>query len=86
MLFSFNKFNPLFIYGNSGLGKTHLMQAIGHYIIFNNPKKFTVKYTRTDDYISDFITNSRKTNNSVENMSKFIKKEFGKSTGRNSPV
>ena len=50
------------------------MQAIGHYIIFNNPKKLTVKYTRTDDYISDFITNSRKTNNSVENMSKFNKK------------
>ena len=67
------KFNPLFIYGNSGLGKTHLMQAIGHYIIFNNPK-LKVKYTKTDDYISDFISNSRKTNNSIENMSKFNKK------------
>ncbi len=66
------KFNPLFIYGNAGLGKTHLMQAIGHYTIFNNPKK-TVKYTKTDDYISDFITNTRN-NNSVENMSKFNKK------------
>lgn len=67
------KFNPLFIYGNSGLGKTHLMQAIGHYIIFNN-SKLKVKYTKTDDYISDFISNSRKTNNSIENMSKFNKK------------
>jgi len=67
------KYNPLFIYGNAGLGKTHLMQAIGHYTIFNNPK-LTVKYTRTDDYINDFISNSRKTNNSVENMSKFNKK------------
>lgn len=67
------KFNPLFIYGNAGLGKTHLMQAIGHYTIFNNPK-LKVKYTKTDDYISDFISNSRKTNNSIENMSKFNKK------------
>lgn len=67
------KFNPLFIYGNAGLGKTHLMQAIGHYTIFNNPK-LKVKYTKTDDYINDFISNSRKTNNSIENMSKFNKK------------
>ena len=67
------KYNPLFIYGNSGLGKTHLMQAIGHYTIFNNPK-LKVKYTKTDDYINDFISNSRKTNDSIENMSKFYKK------------
>ena len=67
------KYNPLFIYGNAGLGKTHLMQAIGHYTIFNNPK-LKVRYTKTDDYINDFISNSRKTNNSIENMSKFYKK------------
>ena len=67
------KYNPLFIYGHAGLGKTHLMQAIGHYTIFNNPK-LKVRYTKTDDYINDFISNSRKTNNSVENMSKFYKK------------
>lgn len=66
------KFNPLFIYGSSGLGKTHLMQAIGHYTIFNNPE-ITVKYTKTDEYISDFITTTR-SNNSVENMRKFNKK------------
>ena len=67
------KYNPLFIYGNSGLGKTHLMQAIGHYIIFNNPK-LKVKYTKTEDYVNDYISNSRKTNNNIENMSKFNKK------------
>ena len=47
------KYNPLFIYGNSSLGKTHLMQAIGHYTIFNNPK-LKVKYTKTEDYVNDF--------------------------------
>ena len=67
------KYNPLFIYGNSGLGKTHLMQAIGHYIIFNN-SKLKVKYVKTDDYINDFISNIRNTNNYTENMSKFYKK------------
>ena len=68
------KYNPLFIYGNSGLGKTHLMQAIGHYIIFNNPK-LKVKYTKTEDYVNDYITNSRKNNSTnIENMSKFNRK------------
>ena len=67
------KYNPLFIYGKAGLGKTHLMQAIGHYTIFNNPK-LRVKYTTTDDYISDFISCSRKSNDYVENLSKFNKK------------
>ena len=67
------KYNPLFIYGSAGLGKTHLMQAIGHYTVFNNPK-LAVKYTKTDDYINDYISYSRKSNNTVENMAKFYKK------------
>lgn len=67
------KYNPLFIYGNAGLGKTHLMQAIGHYTIFKNPK-LTVKYTKTEDYIDDFISNSRNSKDTVENMSKFNRK------------
>lgn len=67
------KYNPLFIYGNSGLGKTHLMQAIGHYTIFKNPK-FKVKYTKTEDYVNDFISNSRNGKDTIENMSKFNKK------------
>ncbi len=67
------KYNPLFIYGKSGLGKTHLMQAIGHYTIFNNPK-LKVKYTKTEDYVNDFISNSRNSKDTIENMSKFNKK------------
>lgn len=47
------KFNPLFIYGASGLGKTHLLQAIGHYIIFNT--KLKVKYIRMEDYFNEWI-------------------------------
>lgn len=68
-----SKYNPLFIYGNAGLGKTHLMQAIGHYTIFKNPK-LKVKYTKTEDYVNDFISNSRNGKDTVENMSKFNKK------------
>lgn len=67
------KYNPLFIYGASGLGKTHLMQAIGHYTLFNN-SKLKVRYTKTEDYMNDFISNCRSGKEQVENMSKFNKK------------
>lgn len=45
-------YNPLFIYGKSGLGKTHLMHAIGNYIVQNSDKK--VLYTTSDDFMNDF--------------------------------
>lgn len=48
------KFNPLFIYGASGLGKTHLMQAIGHYIIFNKPN-LKVRYIRMEEYFNEWV-------------------------------
>ncbi len=51
-------YNPLFIYGNSGLGKTHLMHAIGNYIVENTNK--TVLYVTSDTFIQDFIGMSKK--------------------------
>ncbi|MCR5265523.1 MAG: chromosomal replication initiator protein DnaA [Cyanobacteria bacterium RUI128] len=52
------KYNPLFIYGGSGLGKTHLMQAIGHYAMFNLSRK-KVKYIRTQDFVNQYINGLR---------------------------
>ena len=53
-------YNPLFIYGNSGLGKTHLMQAIGNYIVKNTNKK--VLYVTSDQFINDFLGLNKKDN------------------------
>jgi len=51
-------YNPLFIYGNSGLGKTHLMHAIGNYIIKNSNKK--VLYVTSEQFMTDFIEINKK--------------------------
>lgn len=55
-------YNPLFIYGPSGLGKTHLMHSIGNYIVKNSNKK--VLYITCDNFVSDFVDICRKNGNS----------------------
>ena len=47
-------FNPLFIYGESGLGKTHLMHAIANYIAEHSPEK-KVLYTTCENFLNEFI-------------------------------
>ena len=51
-------YNPLFIWGKSGLGKTHLMHAIGNYIQENSDKK--VLYVTSETFISDFTLINKK--------------------------
>lgn len=47
-------YNPLFIYGNSGLGKTHLLLAIGHDLLNKNPN-MNVAYIKGDDFTNELI-------------------------------
>ena len=49
-----SSYNPLFIHGDSGLGKTHLLHAIGHYVAVNFPS-LTIRYVSTETFLNDFV-------------------------------
>ena len=56
-------YNPLFIYGDSGLGKTHLLQAIAHYVGQNYPQS-RIRYVSTETFVTEFVDAIR-TNSTV---------------------
>jgi len=62
-------YNPLFIWGGVGLGKTHLMHAIGHYVLDRNPNH-RVTYVSSEKFINEFIQ-SIKNNKTQEFKSKY---------------
>ena len=54
-----NLYNPFFLYGGSGLGKTHLMHAIGNYVVKNNPSA-KVLYITAEEFTIEYIAATRK--------------------------
>ena len=68
-------YNPLFLYGDSGLGKTHLMHAIGNYITKNSNKK--VLYVTSEQFIEEFVKSTRKDDNEQNfNYVEFFKNKY----------
>src|SRR3989304_137052 len=63
-------FNPLFIHGGVGLGKTHLLHGIGHFIK-NHSKKQSLKCVTTEGFINDLVFNLK--NKSVDRMKRFYR-------------
>ncbi|MFV0424122.1 MAG: chromosomal replication initiator protein DnaA [Bacilli bacterium] len=58
------QFNPLFIYGKSGLGKTHLMQAIGNYVLKNSMEN--VLYVNSNTFLEEFVDSIKESGNSFK--------------------
>lgn len=66
-------YNPLYIYGGPGLGKTHLMHSIGHYILENNPD-MNILYVASDVFTNEVIEGIRAGNASVSIMTNLREK------------
>ena len=62
-------YNPLFIYGDSGLGKTHLLHAIGNYALSMSPR-LKVRYVNSEEFTNDFI-NAIRDDRSAEFQSRY---------------
>lgn len=70
-----NMYNPFFLYGNSGLGKTHLMHAIGNYIVEHSNKK--VLYITSEQFRDDFTKVYKKDDNGTNfNYMEFFKNKY----------
>ena len=67
-------YNPLFIYGKCGVGKTHLMHAIGNYIKDNTNLK--VLYTKSLDFRDEFVSISSGTKEEIATKSKYFKQKY----------
>ncbi len=66
-------FNPYFLYAKSGLGKTHLMHAIGNHIVKNHPE-MKVLYTTSDNFRNDYAGIANSKGNSIDGFTKFKNK------------
>ena len=57
------QYNPLYIYGGAGLGKTHLMQSVAHFILQQN-RNAKIRYVTSETFINEFVDSIRNKNNS----------------------
>lgn len=70
-----SKYNPVFLWGGVGLGKTHLMHAIGNYIQRNHPEK-KIMYVTCDQFVNEFIESIH--NNTDPNAMKNFRAKYRK--------
>lgn len=66
-------YNPLFIHGGVGLGKTHILHSIGHYALANH-KKLRVQCITTEAFINDLVDSLR--NKSIDRMKRFYRSDI----------
>lgn len=59
------QYNPILLYGDSGLGKTHLMQAIGNYIYNRNDEKLKICYVSAESFTNEFILSTKENRTNV---------------------